>query len=137
VVWDNAGQARGSGAGRLEHVASAVQAEAVACTEALQALASWGMGHILLETDSLILASALKGTEYDLAPEGVFYRDMRSFLRLNFISYDVIHVPRSCNKVAHELAALGSNQSLVRLLWPKCVPDDIHVLVASEFDEPV
>jgi hypothetical protein len=137
VIRDNAGHARGSGAGRIEYVASAVQAEAVACSEALQASASWGMGHILLETDSLILASALKGTEYDLAPEGVLYRDMRSFLNLNFISFDVIHVPRSCNKVAHELAALGSNQGLPRLVWPECVPDDVHVLVASEFAEPV
>ncbi len=29
-------------------------------------------------------------------------------LRLNFISWSVSHVPRLCNRVAHELAAMGS-----------------------------
>uniref|UniRef100_A0A8I7BHG1 RNase H type-1 domain-containing protein n=1 Tax=Hordeum vulgare subsp. vulgare TaxID=112509 RepID=A0A8I7BHG1_HORVV len=37
VIQDLPGDVRGSGAGRLRHVASALQAEATACSAALQA----------------------------------------------------------------------------------------------------
>jgi hypothetical protein len=51
------------------------------------------MGRIVLETDSSILACAVQGTDYDLSPEGVIFRDIRASLRLNFISVKVAHVP--------------------------------------------
>jgi hypothetical protein len=72
------------------------------------AAVQWGMGNIILETDALNLVKALTSTDFDLAPEGVIYRDLRSFFYLNFVSVQVVFVPRSCNKVAHELAALGA-----------------------------
>lgn len=40
AVRDQAGDVRGSGAGRLRNVASAMQAEAEACAEALNAASS-------------------------------------------------------------------------------------------------
>jgi hypothetical protein len=110
--------------------------EAHAIWEATQAAAGWGMGRIILETDSLILARAMQSTDYDLAPEGYLIRDIRSFFLLNFIDARVVHVPRECNKVAHLLAAYGANQMANRLLWPESVPDDVHVMVASESAEP-
>jgi hypothetical protein len=75
-------------------------------------------------------------TDYDLAPKGVLFRDMRVSLHLNFICFKVVHVPRSCNSVAHFLAAHGANQSEERLLWPEHVPDFVSVIVASESAEP-
>jgi ribonuclease HI len=44
--------------GRINYVASALQAEALACMEAVHASAAWGMGCIELESDSTILVSA-------------------------------------------------------------------------------
>jgi ribonuclease HI len=58
IVRDQYGEVRGSGAGRINYVASALQAEAPACMEAVHASAAWGMGCIELESDSTILVSA-------------------------------------------------------------------------------
>ena len=37
----------------------------------------------------------------------VLIEELTSFMSLNFISYDCIHVPRDCNNAAHALAAFG------------------------------
>jgi ribonuclease HI len=116
---------------------SALHAEAMACLQALQAATEWGMVHVQIETDSTILVRALQGTEHDRCPEGLLFREMRIFLQLNFLSWSVNHVVRSCNNAAHLLAALGSNQSEVRLVWSDYVPGDVNVVVASESAEPV
>jgi hypothetical protein len=78
---------RGSGAGKINFAASALQTKALACAEALHASAEWEMGTIHEETDSVVLVKVLQSTDYDLAPEGVLFRDMRIFMRLNFNSY--------------------------------------------------
>jgi hypothetical protein len=48
----------------------------------------------------------------------------------------VVFAPRACNKVAHELAALGVSQQNSRTLWVDTVPDDVMVVLASEFAVP-
>jgi hypothetical protein len=80
----------------------------------------------------MILACALQTSEYDLAPEGVVFRDLRIFLRLNFLSHNISFVSRDCNNVAHLLAAHGARQDEVRLWWPDDVPDDVISVVTSE-----
>jgi hypothetical protein len=136
IARDAQGDVRGAGAGPIHHVSSAVQAEAIACGEAIMAATMWGMGSIILETDSINLAKALMSTEFDLAPEGIIFRDLRSYLSLNFVSSEVVFAPRACNKVAHELAALGVSQQNSRTLWVDTVPDDVMVVLASEFAVP-
>jgi hypothetical protein len=132
VIRDSYGDARGSGAGAVTYAGSALHMEAQACSEALHAAVQWGMVNITLETDSSILARALQSKDYDLLPEGVIFRDIRAFIRLNFWSVDVTFVPRTCNKVAHLIAAYGAHQNAERLLWPENVLDDVKGLVASE-----
>jgi hypothetical protein len=89
VARDHMGDVLGSGAGRISHAGSAVQTEAIACMEAIQAASAWGMGRIHIESDCTNLVSALKGFEYDLAREGVLFREIRSFASLNFISFEI------------------------------------------------
>ena len=93
--------------------------------------------NIKLESDSAILGHALESTEYDLTPEGVIFRELRSFLQLNFISAQVAHAPRCCNNAAHLMAAMGANQQEPRLLWLDYVPEDVNVVVASESAVPI
>ena len=93
------------------------------------------MGRIVLETDSQILVKALESTEYDLSPEGILFSDIRSFIRLNFISVEVRYAPRTCNKLAHELAAIGAAQRETRVSWLDYVPESVHFVLASEFAE--
>jgi hypothetical protein len=104
--------------------------------EALQVASDWGMVNIELETDSTNLVKALNSSEFDLAPEGVLFREMRIYLRSNFNSFVVKFMSRTCNKAAHCLAAVGSDQDESRLLWPDSVPDAVIVVVASELAEP-
>lgn len=128
VARDAEGEVRGSGLGRIANVASALQAEAVACGEAVQAAANWGMGRVVVETDSQILVKALQSTELDFAPEGIIFRDLRAFIRLNFISADLHFVPRICNKVA----ALGSAQMKAGTVWLDYVPEVVNCVLASD-----
>ena len=92
---------------------------------------------MVFETDAANLVKAMQTTEYDLAPEGVLYRDLKSFIRLNFLSASFCFAPRTCNKIAHELARWGVNQTQDRLLWPGGVTTFVNVLVASESAEPI
>jgi ribonuclease HI len=46
IVHDSDGDIRGSGVGHLPNVASAAQAEAHACAEAVAAAAGWGMTNV-------------------------------------------------------------------------------------------
>jgi hypothetical protein len=84
VVRNANGEVRGVGAGRMDAVARAAHAEAEACSQALQLAASWSMMEVIIEADSANLIKALQSVEFDLAPEGVIYRDIRSFIGLNF-----------------------------------------------------
>jgi ribonuclease HI len=110
VARDQLGVVRGAGAGKIVHLASAASAEAQACAQALQAAADWGMLNITIESDAQNLIRALESTDFDLAPEGVIYRDIKIFINLNFQSVKLNFRPRSCNKVAHAIAAMGARE---------------------------
>jgi hypothetical protein len=120
----------------MNPVGSALQAEAQACAEAVQAASEWGMGNIKLETDSLTLVTALQGTGLDLSPEGVIFRDTRLFISLNFGAVDISYAPRVCNKVAHALAAYGARHEVDREVWVDMIPHDVMDVAVSEFAEP-
>lgn len=57
---DASGEVLGAGAGQIGHAADAFQAEADACSNALQVAQSWGISRIQIETDSQLLVHALK-----------------------------------------------------------------------------
>jgi hypothetical protein len=134
-IRDSEGSVRGSGAGHLAHVTSAAQAEAIACTEALHAAVSWGMGRVQVESDARNMVMALEGNQYDLAPEGIYYQDIRVFSRLNFVSVVFSFCPRGCNKVAHAVAAKGASSVEARSLWLESLPNLVCVPVTSDSAE--
>ena len=68
-----------------------------------------GISQILLETDSSILVEALQSCSYDFSANGVLFREAKFLMSLNFSRADIVHVPRSCNKGAHDLAHVGLN----------------------------
>lgn len=137
LIRDNTGDVRGAGTGKIPNVRSAEQSEAEACMHAIEAAADWGMTNVCIESDCKNLISALQSNDRDLAPQGIFYRDMRQFIRLNFSVVSYMHVPRACNKIAHELAAMGSNGRESSRLWSEDIPQFVNVLVASECAAPV
>lgn len=137
MIRDRDGDVRGSGAGRMQNIASALRAEAEACAIALQTASDWGMTNVELESDCQVMLKAIQSKDGDLAPEGVIFREIRDFARLNFSSISFSFVPRGCNKVAHCLAAYGSRSQVRRQLWAESLPDDVNVRMASYTAEPV
>jgi ribonuclease HI len=132
IVRGSHGNVHGSGAGYLVQLTSVAHADAEACSAAVQAAAEWGMMNIELESDCQNLVRALKINEYDRALEGIINRDPRIYLRGNFNSAEVGHVPRDCNKVAHALATFGAREHNPRLIWPEDVPDFVRVYAADD-----
>lgn len=61
---------------------------------------------------------------------GVYYGNSK--LRSNFLSFDVVHILRSCNMAADGLAALGAGLSPGASPIMDCIPNCICVLVAND-----
>jgi hypothetical protein len=55
----------------------------------------------IFNSNRTLNVNALNSSDRDLPHEGIIFRDIKSFLRLNFVSVEVRFAPRSCNKVAH------------------------------------
>jgi ribonuclease HI len=106
-----------AGSGSLGAVHDAECTEVQACGSALQAASSHGMGNIILESDSMNTVKALQLNERYLSPASVLYKEERVLISLCFDSIQVSHIPRSCNRSAHELARMS-------LGWD---PDQPHV----------
>jgi ribonuclease HI len=134
VVRDHLDCVRGSGAGPLHHVSSAAHAEILACEVAVKAAANWGMSSIIIESDALNLVSAMRSSDFDRAQEGIIYRDLRLFLNLSFNSFEFYYIPRTCNKIAHELAAYDTSRQ--DMFWPESLPNYVRVRLASVSAEP-
>ena len=76
--------------------------------------------YTILETDAVEVVHAVYSDAFDLSAVTNLVEELRSLLSFNFISWRVQQRPRSCNRVAHELAILGS----------VCDPDEDHVLAS-------
>jgi ribonuclease HI len=107
VIRDSDATAALAGAGRLAVVSDALCSETQAYRAALEAAASQGMQHIILETDSQILVKALQTNEHDPSRGGVLFREAKFVLATMPSSWSIVHVIRSGNSVAHDLARLG------------------------------
>jgi hypothetical protein len=120
------------GIGHLQHIRDPLRAEAEACVQAIQAAASWDMTRIHIETDSTTLAEALQSSKYDRMTNGVIFKEARAFIRLNFSSCVSSYCPRTCNKAAHVLAAMGARCERDEMLFmADAPPDTVNSLVAS------
>ena len=85
----------------------ALAAEGEGCLAALKAAMELGISRITIETDSANLVKAVMSNEYDRAPSGVIFKELRVLLSLHFVTLSFLHVPRTCYSCAHELAHVG------------------------------
>jgi hypothetical protein len=108
IARDHACQPIFAAAGSVANVGEPLQTETHALLEAISLADQFGIGRPVFATDCLVLKQAVNSNDYDDAPLGALFREVKYNLWLNFIDYRVIYVHRSCNKPAHELAALGA-----------------------------
>jgi hypothetical protein len=72
----------------------------------------------------------LGSTDFDRSVHGQLIQEVKSLL-WSFAEYQIRHVRRSCNSVAHILAKEGCDNN-VCMVWVGSPPDLIVNLVASE-----
>ncbi|RLN24757.1 hypothetical protein C2845_PM07G05680 [Panicum miliaceum] len=94
VIRDLDGDVVHAAAGRLEFVVDALQAEVMACLAGVKAACERGMGHVIVETDSLILTQATRTDSHRLVVTGGLIYDLKCSMQSSFISYDVVFIPR-------------------------------------------
>lgn len=107
VARSSQGEFIGACVGKLEHLASPLQAEATACVQAIEAAAEMGFHRVVFESDSLQLVNAINSGDHDLSSIGVLLREARSLCFASFDAFQFKHCKRSCNNVAHSLADFG------------------------------
>jgi hypothetical protein len=66
-----------------------------------------GFSRIIIVTDCQTLQRAITSSEYDMSELGALFREANFLLQTEFLDFHVTFVPCTCNKPAHELAALG------------------------------
>jgi hypothetical protein len=93
--------------------------------------AELGVSRIILETDSLLLKQALDDSSYGLAVTGGLICEIQVLLATNFSSFRVMYAPRTCNRVAHALAAIGCKYPHGDVLSWEGTPTPIEDLVPA------
>lgn len=76
--------------------------------------------------------------DFDLSALGAIFKDIKVQLRVGFADVCVVSCPRTCNGVAHLLAAYGANlgASLCEI-WLGQVPNFVEDAVAGDLSSPV
>lgn len=136
VIRGSEGHGVLAGSGRLEAVHDALSAEGEACLAALHAATSRGISRVIVETDSANLASALQSTSFDQAPGGVIFREVRELINSHFVIREIVSIPRSCNRCAHELACYGLSRDPDNpSFWVDPLPSFVNTLVSRDLTD--
>jgi hypothetical protein len=97
-----------SGSGRHRFACCPLHIELCACIEGVKAAEALRVREIILETDASQVVEALMGDEFRLLVLGGVVHELKDQLAEYFILPLVKFVSRECNRVAHELASIGS-----------------------------
>jgi hypothetical protein len=96
------------------------------------------IARVIIKTDSITLASAIRSPTYDQAPGGVIFQEICDVLDLHFNVYGVFHVPRSGNRCAHELARSGlARDPDFPIIWNDPLPSFVNTLVGRDLTDPM
>jgi hypothetical protein len=122
-----------SGFGILKKVLEPFHAEIVACMQAVQRAAELGVQRIIVQTDAAMVVQAVNSEDFDTSTASGLIWELKDLIACNFSSVNLVHVTRSCNTVAHNLAALGATLSsivflLVFRIW---LPKIWHRLICN------
>ena len=87
---------------------------------------------MIIETNAQAVVQAIYTDEYALSDVFCLAEELRSLLVWNFTSWRIQQHPRSCNKVAHALAALGSVCEPDEPSMLATIPAQIHPIIAED-----
>ena len=73
----------------------------------------------------------------DLSPAAVLYKEAKELMSLCFDSVQVSHIPRSCNRSAHDIARLSLGWDLDQpYIWLDPLPSFVYNFVVRDYAEP-
>jgi hypothetical protein len=136
VLRDADGDVIACFAGFIPNLQNAFQAEALAAEHALKIAQAFGMGRVCLETDALLLKNALEDNRTDLSCAGMVIEQIKAYACSNFSAFKVLYCPRTCNCVAHALAAKGAGMAGEAEFVTDGVAPFVTELVASDLALP-
>lgn len=91
----------------------------------------------MLETDAKQVINALHGNDFRLSLVGGLVHEVKDLIVEIFSHRLVCFAPRDCNRVAHELAALGSRCDEAQPSVSAGVPDCIMSVVSGDLADMV
>lgn len=132
VFCDHSGDMVLVGAGNLAGAQDALMTEATTCWKAIEVAVAHGISRLQLETDSVLVRDAIQSTSLDQTSSGVIFKDIRAMIKEHFYLFEYFYVPRTCNSSAHEIAAIGLNQSSgSEFVWEYPIPEFVSSQVAG------
>jgi ribonuclease HI len=137
VIRNEEGRVIQSGAGCKQFACNAMHMELIACIEGVKAAGLLGVSNIVLETDAMQVIQAFPDDGFRLATVGGLVHELKELLMKNFVSFQAKFGPRECNRVAHELASLGSRSNVLVPSVMAGVPECILNLVSSNLADMV
>jgi hypothetical protein len=109
VIRDDQGAVIRAGAGKQDHLLLAFHSELLGCAAGLKRAAEMGIARVVLETDANLVKAAVDGDDYRLSAMSCLITEIKLLASQKFTSCIISVCPRSCNRVAHELAVFGCN----------------------------
>ena len=92
-----------------------------------------GISRIELETDARQVQQAFESKCWEQSVVGSLISELKELVALNCTLFNLQVVPRSCNRVAHELAALGRVCSVEEaLILPHLACCIQSIIIAAE-----
>lgn len=137
VIRNEDGEVIQSGSGRVTPGLDPMHMELAACIEGVRAAMALGITNLIMETDAMQVVWAVQGDDFRLAAVGGLVHVLKEMLVDNFANCSIKYIPRECNRVAHELAAIGSRSSVHEPSVLPGVPFCMMVLVSSDLADMV
>jgi ribonuclease HI len=119
-----------SAARMLIDCSSAEEAELEAIRDGITLAATWTQGNVTCETDCLAAASAINRDGKDLSQLCHIINDIKDLL-CSHSRVRVVHISRSCNRLAHCIATLARTCNTVGF-WLGSVPHAVEPLLVEE-----
>ncbi|XP_062028683.1 uncharacterized protein LOC133744623 [Rosa rugosa] len=127
VLRDSTGQFKAAFFQHVDHAASPKQCELLAIRASLDLLSSLDIQNVCIESDCMEAVYEANCTNYALLANGGLVDDIQAmWSRLQGVT--ICHTPRTCNAVAHRLAALGFEATIGEVWFDYAPPCIIDVL---------
>ncbi|XP_062005870.1 uncharacterized protein LOC133723052 [Rosa rugosa] len=133
VIRDATGQFVAAFARPVPCTASPKQCELLAIREGIDLLYSLQLNEVTIESDCMEAIQEIHCPDYELLANGSIVDDIhRTWGKLKGVHFD--YTPRSCNRVAHRLAAIGF-EATQDVVWTSQAPESIFDVLDKDCNQ--